>query len=34
MTCSHNAETFEIVTRIVLGGLVLIGIAQSLVGLI
>ncbi len=34
MTRSNRTETFEIITRILLGGLVLIGVAQSLIGLV
>ena len=34
MTNSNRTETFDIVTRILLGGLVMIGVAQSLVSLV
>lgn len=34
MTHTSTPQTFEIVTHIILGGLVLIGIAQSFAGLV
>lgn len=34
MTRRNSTETLEIVTRIVLGALVLIGVAQSFAGLV